>query len=308
MEILQTVMEQGLIYGILAVGVYITYKILNLADLSVDGTFPLGAAVTAAWIVKQGGNPFAACLLALIVGAIAGLVTGLLHVGLKINSLLSGILVMMGLYSINIRVMGVPNISLNLADKLILPKSDKPWIRILIVFCFVLLVKITIDLFLKTKGGFILRAVGDNEQLVTSLAVNKNRVKIIGLMISNALVALAGSIFAQSQSYSDASMGTGMAVTGLAAVIIGETILKISTMVWGKFSFIKASTAVIFGALLYQGAIALAMKLGMPQSDLKLVTAAIVAVALSLNGVSFKKIKTKSLVGGGNSAANTKSA
>ncbi|NLZ49385.1 MAG: ABC transporter permease [Clostridiales bacterium] len=308
MEILQTVMEQGLIYGILAVGVYISYRILNLADLSVDGTFPLGAAVTAAWIVNEGGNPFIACLLALIAGGIAGLVTGFLHVGLKINSLLSGILVMMGLYSINIRIMGMPNISLNLAGKLILPKSDEPWMRILIVFCFVALVKLSIDMFLKTKGGFILRAVGDNEQLVTSLAVNKNRIKVIGLILSNALVALAGSIFAQSQSYSDAGMGTGMVVTGLAAVIIGETILKILTMIWRQLSFIKASTAVILGALLYQGAIALAMRLGMPQSDLKLVTAAIVAVALSLNGVSFKKCKIKSLVGGGNSASDKKSA
>lgn len=137
--------------------------------------------------------------------------------------------------------------------------------------------------------------------------VNKNRTKIMGLIIANGLVALAGSIFAQSQSYSDAGMGTGMAVTGLAAVIIGETILKILTMIWGKLSFIKATTAVVFGAMLYQGAIALAMRLGMPQSDLKLVTAVIVAVALSLNGVSFK-FKTKSLVGGGNSASNTKSA
>ena len=142
MEILQNVMEQGLIYGILAVGVYITFRILNFADLSVDGTFPLGAAVTAAWIVNKGGNPFVACLLALIAGGLAGLETGFLHVGLKINSLLSGILVMMGLYSVNIRVMGMPNISLNLADKLILPKSDEPWIRILIVLCFVVLVKL----------------------------------------------------------------------------------------------------------------------------------------------------------------------
>lgn len=308
MEVLLTVMEQGLIYGILAVGVYITYRILNLADLSVDGTFPLGAAVTAAWLVNKGGNPLVACLLALVAGGLAGLVTGLLHVGLKINSLLSGILVMMGLYSVNIRVMdNSSNVPLNSAD-ILFPRYEKEWLRILIVLAFALVVKIGIDVFLKTKKGFILRAVGDNEQLVTSLAVNKNYIKVLGLVIANALVALAGGIFAQSQGYSDAGMGTGMVVTGLAAVIIGETILKISTMIWGKLSFIKATTAVFIGAILYQGAIALAMSIGMIQSDLKLVTAVIVALALSLNGLSFKKSKSKSLVGGDDSASNKKSA
>ncbi|WP_163194622.1 ABC transporter permease [Clostridium thermarum] len=309
MQILFNVMEQGLIFGIVAVGVYITYRILDFPDLSVDGSFPLGAAITAAWVVK-GGDPYVACLLAIIGGCLAGFLTGFLHVVLKISNLLSGILVMMALYSINLRVMKKPNESLLMADKLILPGSSEPIVRILIVLAFAMAVKLLIDLFLKTKLGFVLKAVGDNEQLVTSLAINKSKIKVIGLVIANGLVALAGSILAQSQSYSDVNMGTGVVVMGLAAVIVGEALIGYIKKLSPLFNFIKATSAVIVGAIVYQAALALAMRLGLPSSDLKLITATIVVLALSLNGDLFKKFKftRKSSVGGDGIAPNTKSA
>jgi putative ABC transport system permease protein len=309
MQILFNVMEQGLIFGIVAVGVYITYRILDFPDLSVDGSFPLGAAITAAWVVK-GGDPYIACLLAILGGCLAGFLTGFLHVVLKISNLLSGILVMMALYSINLRVMKKPNESLLMADKLILPGSDQPIVRILIVLAFAMAVKLLIDLFLKTKLGFVLKAVGDNEQLVTSLAVNKNKIKVMGLVISNGLVALAGSILAQSQSYSDVNMGTGVVVMGLAAVIVGEAVINFVKRVFSGLNFIKATFAVILGAIVYQGALAGAMELGLPASDLKLITATIVVIALSLNGNLFSKFKfiKKSSVGGDGIASSTKSA
>jgi putative ABC transport system permease protein len=203
-----------------------------------------------------------------------------------------------------------PNESLLMADKLILPGSDQPLMRILIVLAFAIAVKLIIDMFLKTKLGFILKAVGDNEQLVTSLAVNKNKIKVIGLVISNGLVALAGSILAQSQSYSDVNMGTGVVVMGLAAVIVGEAVIAYIKKVFTKLNFIKATFSVIVGAVVYQGALAGAMELGLPASDLKLITAAIVVIALSLNSNLLSKFKIikKSSVGGDGIASSTKSA
>ena len=287
MDILINVLEQGLIFAIVSLGVYITYKILDFPDLSVDGTFPLGAAVTAALIVK-GVNPFVACFISFIAGCIGGLITGLLHVKLKITNLLSGILVMIALYSINLRIMKKSNIPL-FGEKTIFSSSISP---LIIIAIFAILSKILLDLFLKTKLGFLLKAVGDNEQLVSSLGVNKDVVKVIGLMISNGLVALAGSLMAQQGGFADVGMGTGTVVIGLAAVIMGESIL-------GRMNFIKASTMAIFGSILYKGAIALALRLGLQSTDLKLITAVIVVIALSLDGKTFNfKTKKKSIVGG----------
>lgn len=274
---LLSVLEQGLIFAIVSLGVYITYKILDFPDLSVDGTFPLGAAVTALCLSK-GINPFAACFYSVIAGMLGGLITGLLHVKLKITNLLSGILVMIGLYSVNLRVMGKSNISFFNFNTIF--TSAKFVDSVLLIAIFALGVKMILDLFLKTKLGFMLKAVGDNEQLVTSLGVNKDTIKIIGLMISNGIVALGGSIMAQHQGYAAVGMGTGIVVIGLAAVILGEAVLK-------KLNFVRATTMALLGAVLYKLAVGGALRVGLPPSDLKLITAIIVIAVLGANNVSF---------------------
>ncbi len=275
MDLIINVLEQGLLFGVVAIGVYITYKILDFPDLSVDGTYPLGAAICAALLVKD-VNPWLAVLVATIGGALAGLVTALLHVKLKITNLMSGILVMIGLYSVNLMVMGQSNIPLFNTKNVFTGKFN-----IITIIVVVLIIKISFDFFLKTKLGNLLIAVGDNEQLVTSLGINKNNIKILGLMISNGLVALSGALTAQYQGFSDASMGTGVVVMGLAAVIIGASIFK-------KMSFMKYTTISIFGAIIYKLAIALALKFGLNPNYLKLMTAVIVIIALSLNSGVFK--------------------
>ncbi len=293
------ILEQGLIFGIVSIGVYITYKILDFPDLSVDGTFALGAAVTAAALVK-GVNPFLSLIIAFIAGLAAGAITGLLHVKLKITNLLSGILVMIGLYSINLRIMGKANVPL-FTQKTIFSNSFLPVITIALI---AFLIKILLDMFLKTKLGFILKTTGDNPQMVTSLGVDMDKMKILGLMLSNAIVALAGSIMAQYQKFSDANMGTGIIIVGLAAVIIGTSILKKST-------FVSATTTVILGSILYKASVSAALKMGFPPTDLKLITCLIVIIVLTLNGkrfnLSLKRTKGFSL-GGVNIASNKESA
>lgn len=281
MQILINILEQGLIFSIAALGVYITYKILDFPDLSVDGTFPLGAAVAAACIVR-GINPFFASALALISGCLGGLITGILHVKFKITNLMSGILVMIGLYSVNLRIMTKANIPL-FGTSTVFSEGIEP---LIIISAFFVIVKLILDLFLNTKLGFLLKAAGDNEQLVTSLGVSKNRVKIIGLMLSNGFVALSGAIMAQQQGFADIGMGTGIVVMGLAAVILGESILK-------RVKVIKLSTKVVFGAVIYKAVVALALQVGLEPTDLKLITALIVVAALALNNssINFKAFK-----------------
>lgn len=287
MGLLINVLEQGFIFSIMAIGVYITYRILDFPDLSVEGTFPLGASVAAVSIIN-GINPFIACLLAFISGSIGGVITGLLHVKVKITNLMSGILVMIALYSINLRIMGKSNIPL-FGENTIFTSVSSP---IVIIAASVVVLKIILDLFLKTKLGFILKATGDNEQLVTSLGVNKDVIKIIGLLISNGLVALSGAIMAQYQGFADVGMGTGIVVMGLAAVIIGESILK-------KINIVKGTTMAVLGSVIYKAIIAVALELGFQPTDLKLVTVIIVVIALSLNNGKFSfKIRKKSVAGG----------
>ncbi|MBW9148879.1 ABC transporter permease [Clostridium sp. CM028] len=277
------ILEQGFIFAIMAIGVYITYRILDFPDLSVDGTFALGAAVTAAALVK-GVNPFISLILAFISGIMAGGITGILHVKLKITNLLSGILVMIGLYSINLRIMGKANVPL-FSQSTIFSNDISP---VIIIALFAILAKIVLDLFLNTKLGFILRATGDNSQMVTSLGIDIGTIKILGLMLSNGLVAVAGSMMAQYQRFSDVGMGTGIIVMGLASVILGEAIFK-------KTSWMLPTTTAILGSILYKGSISLALNLGLPPTDLKLITCIIVIFALSLNGrkvnLSFKMLK-----------------
>lgn len=268
--ILLGTLEQGLIFSIMVLGVYISYKILDFPDLSVDGSFPLGAAV-AAVCVSKGMNPILSLVIALIAGAIAGFVTGYIHVKWNITNLLAGIIVMTGLYSVNLRVMGKSNIPLFGADHLF--SGDIPSIVVILITLAV--VKGGIDYLLKTKFGFALKALGDNETLVVTLGVNEKQLKIYGLAISNALVALSGGILAQYQGFADVGMGTGTIVTGLAAIIIGETVFKS-----GKY--LKATTIALLGTLIFKYVIAAALKLGMRASDLKLVTAVIVVAIMAL--------------------------
>lgn len=281
MEVILNALEQGLLFALVAMGVYITYKILDFPDLSVDGTFPLGASISAAMLV-QGINPWITILAAILGGACAGAVTGFLHVKLKISNLMSGILVMMGLYSINLRIMGKSNIPLFNTNYIFKNSAIN---SIFIILAIVILVKVILDLFLKTKTGFLLVAVGDNEQVVSSLGVNKNIVKILGLSISNALVALSGALTAQNQGFSDITMGTGIVVMGLAAVIIG-------TSIFGKLSIIKVTTLSIFGAIIYKLVVAVALWMKLNPNDLKILTAILVAIALASNSGVFK-IKNK---------------
>ncbi len=280
MGVLLTVLEQGLIFGILALGVYLTYKVLDFADLSVEGTFPLGAAITA-FLLTQDVTPLLAVLISFLGGMLAGAVTGILHVKLKITNLLSGILVMSGLYSINLRIMGKANIPLFNEERIF---SDVIPV-LLTIGIIVVCVKIIVDLFLKTKFGFMIKATGDNPQLVTTLGVNLGWVKIVCLMVSNGLVALAGSLSAQYQGFADVGMGTGTIVIGLAAVIFGEAIFK-------KARWILPTTMAIIGAILYQGCTAIALQLGFPATDLKLLSALIVTLALALNNHKIKAFPT----------------
>lgn len=277
MEIIINAVEQGLLFALVSMGVYITYKILDFPDLSVDGTFPLGAAISAVLLIK-GVNPWISILFATLGGAIAGAVTGFLHVKLKISNLMSGILVMIALYSVNLRIMGKSNTPLFSTNNIF---KNNMISSIFIILAVVIVFKIILDLFLKTKTGFLLIAVGDNEQVVSSLGVNKNSVKILGLMISNGLVALAGALTAQHQGFADVIMGQGTVVMGLAAVVIGISI-------FGKLSFIKVTTLSIFGAIIYKLVVALALWMKLNPNDLKLMTAIIVIIALSSNNKLFK--------------------
>lgn len=277
MNLIIDAIEEGLLFSIVSMGVYITYKILDFPDLSVDGTYPLGAAITAILLIN-GVNPWLAIIISAVGGAIAGGITAFLHVKLKISNLMSGILVMIALYSVNLRIMGRSNTPLFSTNTIFKNANLK---SIFIIIIMVVICKIIIDTFLKTKRGFLLIAVGDNEQVVSSLGINKNGVKVLGLMISNGLVGMAGAIQAQKYGYADVTMGQGIVVMGLATVVIGITIFC-------KLSLFKCTTLSILGAIIYKVAIAIALKVNFNPNDLKLITAIIVIIALASNNGIFK--------------------
>ena len=291
MSIIIGVMEEGLIYAIMALGLYITYKILDFPDLSVDGTFPKGAAVTAMLILK-GVHPALTLLLSFAAGLLAGCITGLIHVKLKVRDLLSGIIMMTALYSINLRIAGKANLPIfskqtifeNTFLEAAVPEALDPYLVCIILFVIVLLCKILLDLFLKTRAGYLLRAVGDNEVLVTSLAKDKGMVKILGLALANGFVALAGCVYCQQKGFFEVSTGTGTMVIGLASVIIGTKLLK-------RFHGVKATTAVIFGSIVYKACVSLAIALGMAASDLKLITAVLFLIILVASNRKERKVK-----------------
>ena len=285
-----SILEQGLIYGILALGVYITYKILDFPDLTVDGSFPLGAAVTATMIVK-GVNPYLTIPVSFLVGALAGVCTGLIHVKCKVRDLLSGIIMMTALWTINLRLAGTANVPI-FGEKSIFDNETMDGIFsgnfaqykvLIIVFVIAVISKILLDLYMKTKSGFLLRAVGDNENLVTSLAKDQGNVKILGLAIANGLVALAGCIFCQEQRVFEISSGTGAIVIGLASVIIGTSLFR-------NLTFLKATTAVLIGSVIYKACVAAALKFCEPQ-DMKLITAVLFLIILIIGMERKKKVK-----------------
>lgn len=285
------VFEQGFIYAVMALGVYITYKILDFPDLSVDSTFPLGAAITTV-LLMNGFNPILSLILSTAAGAAAGALTGIIHVKFKVRDLLSGIIMMTGLYTINLRITGgSANVPLfnyhtifnnDFINKLF-PEALEPYKTLIIIALIMLIAKLLLDLYLKTKSGFLLRAVGDNEKIVTSLAKDSGFVKIVGLSIANGLVALAGSVMCQQQRFFEISMGTGTIVIGLASVIIGTNIFK--------GNLLKATTAVIIGSVIYKACVAAAIEIGLDSQDLKLITAILFLVILIISMDRKKKVK-----------------
>lgn len=282
--ILHGSIEMGIIYAIMTLGVFISFRTLNMPDMTVDGSFVLGAAISA--VLCTGGYPVLGLIIAFIAGAGAGSITALLHTKLKIQPLLAGILMMLALYSINIKVMGKKsNIPLNNKPTIFTPFEDTALednIYLIICTGILLVLLISLFLFLRTRLGFVLRATGDNEDMVRALGVNTDTTKLIGLAIANGLTALSGAIIAQYQSFADVGMGIGMVTIGLASVIIGEVIWE---AIFGIKSLLRRLLAVVLGAIIYRLVIALALEIGMPATDLKLISAIIVASALSIPAV-----------------------
>lgn len=274
--------EQGLAYGIAALGVFITYRILNFPDLTVDGSFVTGAAIASSLLVVQGFDPLLVLFIAFGVGCLAGAVTGLLNTRLGITDLLAGVLSMIMLYSINLRIMGRPNISL-LRVKTITRTIDQafPMLGGLAILVFigvvVIVIKVLLDVFLKTEVGLALRATGDNEAMITAHGVNTKTMKVMGLAISNGLVAFSGGLVAQYSGFADVGMGIGTIVTGLAAVIIGGSLIRSRKVGW-------MTVSVLVGSLIYRIAVMFALRygyvIGFQASDLKLVTSLFVIIAL----------------------------
>ncbi len=277
--------ESGVIYAIMALGVYLSFRVLDFPDLTVDGSFVTGGAVASILIVN-GTNPFLATFAALFAGFLAGCATGVLHTKGGINPLLSGILMMIALYSINLRIMGKPNVPL-LAEETVLTKIEawfaSDWGILLFMLVLALIIKWITDLFLKTEVGLSLRAVGDNEGMVRSFSANTGWMKVLGLGLSNALVAFSGALVAQYNGFNDVGMGIGMIVIGLASVIIGEAVI-------GDSSIARATLAVLVGAVLYRIIVTLALRIEfLDTGDMKLITAIIVIIALILPKVLDKQ-------------------
>lgn len=278
---IQGAASQGIIWGIMTLGVYITFKVLDFPDLTVDGSFALGGAVSAI-LISNGMNPFITLIFSFLAGSLAGLATGILNTKLQIPGILAGILTMIALYSINIRVMGGrPNIPLlGMATSLTIIQNilslSKVISDLLVGFIFSLFIVFIMYWFFGTEMGCAIRATGNNEKMIRALGVDTNVMKTIGLMISNALVSLSGALVTQSQGYADVGMGTGTIVIGLASVIIGEVIFG------NRFNFLYKLSSIVMGSIIYRIIIAIVLQLGLKATDLKLLTAIIVAIALSV--------------------------
>jgi len=285
--------EQGLAYGIAALGVFLTYRVLNFPDLTVDGSFVTGAAIASLLLVNYGIDPFTVLVIAFAAGSLAGVVTGLLNTRLGITNLLAGVLTMIMLYSINLRIMGRPNLSLlrvatatRVVDAAWSPLG--PFAILAFVAILTLGIKLILDGFLRTEIGFALRATGDSESMITAQGVNTKTMKILGLALSNGLVALSGALVAQYSGFADVGMGLGTIVTGLAAVIIGGTLIRSNRVGWMTLS-------VLLGSLVYRIAVILALRygyvVGFQASDLKLITSLLVILALVVPYVRERRMR-----------------
>lgn len=294
---------QGLGFGAVALGVYLTFRVLDFPDLTIDGSFPMGAAVASA-LLLNGHDALITLPLAFLVGALAGTATGLIHTYLKINGLLASILVLTGAFTINLRIMGQSNIPLLDAETIFFPyrpvfrelfieRWDNAWVRVhsnvmaIVIFLVIIVVlKLALDWFLHTELGLAVRATGDNPQMIRALGVNTERMKILGLALSNGMVGLSGALLAQYQGFADVNSGAGLIIAGLAAVIIGETL-------FGRKTVARATIAVILGMIVYRLSIAAALTINIPipgrdtpfrmeATDVKLATALLVLIALAI--------------------------
>lgn len=270
---MQKSVELGVLYALMALGVYLTFRILDFPDLTVDGSFTTGAAIAALCITSD-ISPWIGTALAFLGGGLAGMVTGIIHTKGKINPLLSGILMMIALHSINLRIMGKANIGLMNSDTLLTPMTGG-FLFLIVMGLFAVLVKLALDWFLRTEIGLSLRATGNNPRMIRSFGVHTDTTIVVGVSLSNALVALSGALVAQYQGFADIQSGVGMIVVGLASVIIGEAI-------FGHRTIARATFAVLLGAVLYRVIVAIALQLQMNATDLKLFTALIVIVALTV--------------------------
>lgn len=283
---LYSALAQGTLWGIMALGVYITFRILDIADLSCDGTFALGGCISAIYITR-GVDPFVTLLMALAAGMIAGAVTEILHTRLMIPAILSGILTMIALWSVNIRIMGGPNVSL-LGEDTVFTKImyslnlDQTFSTVVIGLVIGIIVIAALYWFFGTEIGSAIRATGNNEFMVRALGGNTDTSKVLGLVISNGLISLSGALVAQNQGYGDVKMGTGAIVIGLASIVIGEVI-------FGKrFNFAYILASLIGGSIVYRMIISLVLHFGLSTDDMKLFTAIIVAIALGIPAIKAK--------------------
>ncbi len=279
-------LELGLIYGVMALGVYLTFRVLNFPDLTVDGSFTTGAAVAAA-LITSGQNPLLATLAGGAAGVVAGIITGLLHTKGKIDGLLAGILTMIALWSINLRIMDKANLPLLREETLMTPLRDAGWIGktwfAVIVFAVILFVlKLVVDWFLSTDLGLSIQATGNNEQMIRSFGVDTDGMKILTLALSNGFVGLAGALVAQYQGFADISMGIGLILIGLASVIVGQAVL-------GQRNIFMATLAVLVGSILYRLIVFFALSAGLNPNDMRAITAVLVILALLLPRWGFLK-------------------
>lgn len=276
---------QGVIYGFLALGIMIPFRMLSFPDLTAEGSFPLGGAVAAASIAT-GWDPISATLFALFAGCLAGCTTALIHLTLRLNTLLCGIIVLTMLFSINIRIMGKPNQAIfafdNIFDVLLGGASRDLTMQIGLVAAMVLVTALLLMLFLKTEAGMAMRAVGANQLMARAQGISIWKQTTLGIAIAGGLCAVAGALMTQNQSFADVNMGFGVLINGLAAVIVGETLI-------GRSTLARQLLAPIVGAIVYYQAISVALALGLPPSDLRLVTGLFVLAMLALPGVTGKR-------------------
>ena len=282
LNIFLSAMGQGLLWGVMAIGVYITYRVLNYADLTAEGSFTMGAAVAARLITSGTFDPLTSTIIAVITGVLAGAITGFLHTVLNVPPLLSGILSMTGLYSVNLRIMGMSNIPLLRGTDTLMTQiggffgaTDRNTSAIIVGAIFAAIVILLLKLFFNTELGYALRATGDNEAMVKAQGVSTKKMKLLGLMLGNACVALSGALVFQFQGFADIGMGVGVIVVGIASVIIGEVIFSDKNNHWSL-------VAVVLGSILYRIIIAFVLGRGINPNDFRLISAVMLVLALSM--------------------------